>query len=205
MEIKNFSFKYDQRQLFEKVDFLFMEGRLNFILGKNGIGKSTLLDCIADVDDNRSNEFKNFPKKFQIAYLTQGNNINAELTVKDLLEFLQQLNNVRSVSIPEVIQKIQNIKFGNLSGGERRIVLVFLNYMLDRELYIFDEPESGVDIENSQEIFKWLRELVTLKKTVIVTTHKLDNILATDIVNYIQNSQNVIVDKYSNVKSLIVP
>lgn len=91
MEIKNFSFKYDQRQLFEKVDFLFTEGRLNFILGKNGIGKSTLLDCIADVDDNRSGEFKNFPKKFQIAYLTQGNNINAELTVKDLLEFLQQL------------------------------------------------------------------------------------------------------------------
>lgn len=205
MEIKNFSFKYNQRQLFENVDFLFTEGRLNFILGKNGIGKSTLLDCIADVDDNRSNEFKNFPKKFQIAYLTQGNNINAELTVKDLLEFLRQLNNVRSVTIPEVIQKIQNIKFGNLSGGERRIVLVFLNYMLDRELYIFDEPESGVDIENSQEIFKWLRELVTLKKTVIVTTHKLDNILATDIVNYIQNSQNVIVDKYSNVKSLIVP
>lgn len=103
-----------------------------------------------------------------------------------------------------MIQKIQNIKFGNLSGGERRIVLVFLNYMLDRELYIFDEPESGVDIENSQEIFKWLRELVTLKKTVIVTTHKLDNILAIDIVNYIQNSQNVIVDKYSNVKSLII-
>lgn len=164
MEIKNFSFKYGHRQLFENVDFSFITGQINFILGKNGIGKSTLLDSIADVDSDRPLEFSGFPDKSQIAYLTQGNNINSELTVSDLLDFIQHLDKVRQIPIPEVIQKLQKTAFGNLSGGERRIVLVFLNVMLDRKLYIFDEPESGVDIENSRTIFEWLRELVDLGK-----------------------------------------
>ena len=203
MEIKDFSYAYEGRQLFEHVNFEFKEQQMNFLLGQNGMGKSTLLDTIANVDNARTNNFLEFPDETQIAYLSQENSINSELTVNDLITFVQELKNVRKFQTPDVIQKVANIKFGNLSGGERRIVLVFLNAMLERELYLFDEPDSGVDVEHTQKIFEWIRQLIERGKTVIVTTHELSNVLDTDNIVYIKDSNEVINSDYLKIKNYL--
>ncbi|KRN99308.1 AAA family ATPase [Companilactobacillus kimchiensis] len=201
MKIENFSYTYGTRTIFDQVDLYFEDCQLNFILGENGVGKSTLLDCIADVDGKRGNNFIGFPKPNEIAYLSQGNNFNFELTVQDILQFMKQLHGIISFKVPVVIKKILHVKFGNLSGGERRILLVFINTIIDKDLYIFDEPESGVDLKHAQEIFDWFRELTEQGKTVIITTHKLDNIYDTDNVIYLKNPREVLSDSYLKVKS----
>lgn len=202
MKIEQFSFKYDHKQLFEKANFYFEDNQMNVILGENGIGKSTLLDCIADVDGSRPKDFVGFPQFHEIAYLTQGNNFNQELTVQDILDFIEQLHEVRDVELPIVIDQLLGTRFGNLSGGERRLVLVYITTILDKQLYLFDEPEAGVDRVHSAEIYTWLRELINQGKTIILTTHKLDNILDTDNVNYIKDSHEVINSSYLQLKSL---
>ncbi|WP_162000193.1 ATP-binding cassette domain-containing protein [Companilactobacillus halodurans] len=201
MKIEDFSFNYKSNVIFDRVNFYFEDKQINFVLGENGSGKTTLLDLIADVDSTRPKNFVGFPPPAQIAYLSQGNNFNDELTVNDILKFLPQLTDVNKFKTPAVIKKLKNVKFGDLSGGERRIVLVFINIVIERELYIFDEPETGIDLKQSQEIFVWLRELVERGKTVIITTHKLDNISDIDNVNYIKNEQEVLVDNFLKVKS----
>lgn len=200
MQIKGFSFK-NKAILFDKTDFYFEDCHLNFILGEIGVGKSTILDFIADVDNNRSQRFIGFPNKEQIAYLSQKSHFCEELLGKDIIGFTQQLNNVRKFRMPESIRQLQDITFGEMSLAQRRRLLVFINTIVEKELYLFDEPENGIDLQHSQEIFEWFRELIELDKTVIITTHKLDNIQDTDNVNYIKNTQEILADSYLKIKS----
>lgn len=187
--------------LFEAADFYFEDCQLNFILGERASGKSTLLDCMADIDKCRGNNFIGFPEPYEIAYLAESNNFSAELTVEEILSFVQQLQGSAQNYLPDVIAEMLPIKFGSLSEGKRRILLVFVNTIIEKELYLFDEPERNVDLENTQEMFGWFRELTELDKTVIITTHKLDNIHDTDNVNYIKNPQEILVDTFLKVKS----
>ncbi len=201
MKIENFSYSYQYKNIFSGANFYIADNEMNFILGENGVGKSTLLDCIANVDGSRTKEFIGFPKPQRIGYLSQGNNFENDLTVADILGFMKQVHDVREFKLPSVIQKFYQTRFGSLSGGERRILLVFINTILDKGLYIFDEPEAGIDGKHAVEMFSWLRGLSDIGKTLIVTTHQLDNIRDTDNVNYICNEENILVGDFVKVKN----
>jgi len=201
MKIEGFNYRCGKRTVFENVNLYFEDSQVNFILGEKDVGKSILLDCIADVDGARNKQFVGFPRLNQISYLSQGNNFNTELTVKDILDFMKQLNKVNNLNMPEVISQMRDIKFGLLCNCERRILLVYINIMIDRELYILDEPEAEVELEYTQEMFGWFRELTELGKTVIITTHKLDNIHNIDNVNYIKNSHEILSDSFLKIKA----
>lgn len=201
MKIKNFTYNYGKKVIFQDVDLYFEDGQLNFILGANQSGKTTLLDHIADIDGSRTDNFIGFPKKKAIAYLGQDNRFKVELLVGDILAFIRQLEGVSDFAMPETIEKLQLLKYGDLNYGQRKLVLIYLNTMVDKELYLFDEPENGVELGYSQEIFGWMRELIDLDKTLIVTTNKLDNIHDVDNVNYIKNPGEILVDSYLKIKT----
>jgi len=201
MKVEKFSYRCGKRTVFDNVDLYFEDARLNFILGEKNTGKSILTDHLADVDGCRGDNFIGFPPVNEIAYLSQGNSFNTELTVSEILDFMRQLNKINDLIVPEEITKILDSKFGQLTSCESRILLVFINIMIDRELYILDEPDAGVDLKHSQEMFAWFRELTELDKTIIVTTHKLDNIQDVDNVNYLKNPQEILSDTYLKIKS----
>lgn len=201
MRVEQFNCYCGRKRIFNKVDLEFEDGQLNFILGEKQSGKSLLLDCLANIDRVRGSNFIGFPEPFEIAYLAECNQFSAELTVAEMIEFVKQLQGTVKNYLPNVIKSLLPYKFGTLSKGERRILLVFLNTIIEKELYLFDEPERDVGLSYTQEMFRWFRELTELNKTVIVTTHKLDNIHDVDQVNYIKNSQEIIVDTFLKVKS----
>ena len=66
---------------------------------------------------------------------------------------------------------------GQLSGGERQMVLTYGQCLLEKELYIFDEPTSGVDVTNSKVILKMIASLVQEReKLVIMTSHNIEQL-----------------------------
>lgn len=200
MKIENFNCKYKKDFLFENVNFYFEDCQLNFVLGEKGIGKTTLLDKIAETKRNAS--FIGFPSFKKIAYLAQENDFRVGLTVLEILSFVRQLNKILDLEIPEQIRNLLHRHFNDLALNERKLVLIYMNLMVDKELYLFDEPEVGINLAESQTMFSWLRELSEeMNKTVIVTTNKLDNICDIDNVNYIKNSQEIIADNYLKIKS----
>lgn len=78
----------------------------------------------------------------------------------------------------EVLDKIWHVNMGQLSGGERQIILTYGQCLLDRELYVFDEPTSGVDVTNAKIIMKLINSLVQERqKLVILTTHNLEQLI----------------------------
>lgn len=201
MRVENFNCYCGRKKIFEQVNLEFEDGQVNFILGEKQSGKSLLLDCLANIDQVRGQNFVGFPEPFEIAYLAECNQFSSELTVEEIIGFVKQLQGTVKNYLPDVIRVLLPHKFGSLSNGERRILLVFLNTIIEKKLYLFDEPERDVGLAYTQEMFRWFRELTELDKTVIITTHKLDNIHDVDHVNYIKNSQEIIVDTFLKVKS----
>lgn len=199
MKIADFSYSTKDKPIFEKVDFRFEDNEINFILGPKQSGKTLLLDKIAET--SRDEAFIGFPRVEEIAYLSEQNEFLVSLTVAEILEFTNELGTFVPLLLPVEIEKLLSHKFNDLSRCQRKLVLIYLNVILDRELYLFDAPELDLNLDDSKNIFSWFRSLANRDKTVIVTTNRLDNILDTDNVNYLKNSQEVLADSYLKVKS----
>lgn len=199
MKIADFSYSTKDKSIFEKVDFRFEDNEINFILGPKQSGKTLLLDKIAET--SRDEAFIGFPRVEEIAYLSEQNEFLVSLTVAEILEFTNELGTFVPLLLPVEIEKLLSHKFNDLSRCQRKLVLIYLNVILDRELYLFDAPELDLNLDDSKNIFSWFRNLANGDKTVIVTTNRLDNILDTDNVNYLKNSQEVLADSYLKVKS----
>lgn len=199
MKIENFNLATKKQTFFKDVNFYFEDCQLNFVLGKRQSGKTGLLDQIA-----QSESFDNligFPKTPEIAYLAQQNDFYVNLKVKEILNFIRQLDGNKNFTPPLRILQLEEQKFLELSAVEKKLVIIYLNIMVEKELYLFDEPEMGLDLASSQEVFSWIKGLVKLDKTVIVATNKLDNISDIDNVNYIKTCDEILVDSYLKIKS----
>lgn len=199
MKIENFNLATKKQTFFKDVNFYFEDCQLNFVLGKRQSGKTELLDQIAqnELFDN----LIGFPKTPEIAYLAQQNDFYVNLKVKEILNFIRQLDGNKNFTPPLRILQLEEQKFLELSAVEKKLVIIYLNIMVEKELYLFDEPEMGLDLASSQEVFSWIKGLVKLDKTVIVATNKLDNISDIDNVNYIKACDEILVDSYLKIKS----
>lgn len=185
MKIENLSFSYDKKEIFNNLNVEFADDKLNIILGPNGTGKTTLLDSISGIQtDDLSNNFMDFPEQKQMAYKSQQLHFFPSVNVQQTVQMYNEIDHNRENLIMtstmqkiynQVIEKIEQEKVGKLSGGEKQIVLNYCTCLLTRELYLFDEPLSGVDINNAQLIIQLLSSLVTEKhKKVILTSHDIE-------------------------------
>ena len=177
MRIENFSLKIKQQQLLDNVSFSFDAQKLNLIIGRNGVGKTLLLDLISDLDRNRPENFFNFPESSRIIYHSQGLPFIAEATVKDTISLIGDLSEGAVITMEQIPQKIRNNldkPFGTLSMGERRFLTVWLFLQLERDLYIFDEPFANLDLAVISDILDLFYDKIKQGKQLIITSHQFD-------------------------------
>lgn len=174
--------KFGNNIIFENLNFKAKENEITSILGPSGKGKTTLLRCIAGLENidigtikifgeilnnkNKDNLIKN------IGFVFQNLNLFPNLTV------LQNLKIV--LNSPEKAQSLIN-KFRlngkenefpkNLSGGQRQRVAIARALMLKPKILIFDEPTSALDQELISEFLKIIRDLINQNRTIIIVTH----------------------------------
>ena len=159
MQIKDFNLKINQQLLLDNVSMSFANQKLNLIIGRNGVGKTLLLDLISDLDHNRPENFHDFPKNSRIIYHSQGLPFIAEATVKDTITLIR--NNL-------------NKPFGSLSMGERRYLTIWLFLQIERDLYIFDEPFANLDLSVISDILSLFYDKLDQGKQLIITSHQFD-------------------------------
>ncbi|WP_273731581.1 ATP-binding cassette domain-containing protein [Leuconostoc mesenteroides] len=185
MQIKKYSLHFGKRILAKNLDVILAEDKINIISGGNGVGKTTFLDLLAGVGPKTATGEKiGVPAQRDIAYQLQNIHFFPTLTVKQTIEMYRRFGN----SLLEdnesfkkikqtVLDSIWHLKVGQLSGGERKIVLTYGQCLLNKKLYIFDEPTSGVDTTNAKIILNLIAALVVNnKKTVVMTSHNLDQL-----------------------------
>ena len=160
--------KYNENEILDGFTFTFEPG-LYLIIGKNGIGKSTLLKTLCGIIKPSNDDYKLDKKK--TAYLCE----KIELLSSKVLPFLKsvaKINNVKyDIEKEMLIWNLPNKNILNLSKGNKQKLGILMLMLTDAEMYILDEPTNALD-ELSIKLLKcYLKRLLDKRKIVLISTH----------------------------------
>ncbi len=143
------------------------EGEVIGIIGRNGLGKSTMIDFIA------KNGFK---EELNISYKPQLIPTSSNTVLEELVQFENFTNNFYKIYIlePLRIEDIIEKKINQLSGGELQRYAIAKALLQDADIYLFDEPTAFLDIEDRLKISKVITSFIeTKKKSAMIIDHDL--------------------------------
>jgi ABC-2 type transport system ATP-binding protein len=160
-------------------------GELTAVLGPNGAGKTTaikLLLGLARPTSGRVSVFGGDPTAIEthlrVGAMLQVGRVPESLRVREHIDLFSSYY-VRPLPMKQTlaiagIENLQDRKFGALSGGQKQRVLFALAVCGNPDLLFLDEPTVGLDVEARHLLWEEIRELLALGKTVVLTTHYLE-------------------------------
>lgn len=192
LKIENLNQYYSESHTLWDIDLELEESRCNCIMGRNGVGKTTLLNCIMGLQAVRSGsiQFKgqdlvrvNAERRASlgIGYVPQGRQIFPLLTVRENLQIGLGARPDKSRAIPDfifelfpVLKDMLNRRGGDLSGGQQQQLAIGRALVVDPSLLILDEPTEGIQPNIVQEIGDIIKKLShEIGLTVLLVEQKL--------------------------------
>lgn len=196
MIIKNLSKQYDGKTVVDDVTFHIPKGKVISMIGPNGAGKSTVMGIISrliardsgmvDFDGRDIGKWNNRELAKRLAILTQSNNIQMKLTVRELVAFGRfpysggRLTKEDQAMIDKAVDYMelggfQDRFIDELSGGQRQRAYIAMVIAQDTEFILLDEPTNNLDIYHATNMMKIVRRLCDeLGKTVILVLHEIN-------------------------------
>ncbi|MBS3067114.1 ABC transporter ATP-binding protein [Candidatus Micrarchaeota archaeon] len=242
IEVKDLEVSYSGgKKSISNCSFSISSSEIFGLLGFNGAGKSTIIKVLSGVIKNFSGEVKITGENIKInpekshssiAYVPQFHSMFDDFTVKENILFFCKMEGVDYGEIEKTtnalleefqLKRFENIKAGMLSGGYRQLLNIAISMILDKPIVIFDEPTAGLDLWAKRRVIDYIKNLKHKGKTVILTTHDLqdaeqlcDNVIiisdgivmaSSSMRNLIQNLGgdyliNVSLEKQINIKNL---
>jgi len=177
LELRNISASYRQdNMILDQLSLTVEMGKKTAILGRNGAGKSTLVKSIMGLMPYcegdillRGDSVKNFQVhqliKMGIGYFHQGGQVFPQMTVEENIRFAQFKKQGPGLSAELIREhfpvlketRIQTMKAGDLSGGERTQLALAMVMINKPDLLILDEPFAGVSPKNTESILQFLK------------------------------------------------
>lgn len=194
VSISNLSKNYGEQKVLNNIGFEIGEGEVVGFLGPNGAGKTTTMKIIAGTLSYNTGsvkvcglEVKNntLQTNALIGYLPEQNPLYTEMYVKEYLLFVAETHGIkkdREKLVNELIEKVGltpefHKKIGQLSKGYRQRVGLAQALVPNPKVLILDEPTTGLDPNQLEEIRNLIRELGK-DRTVILSTHIMQEIKA---------------------------
>jgi urea transport system ATP-binding protein len=177
LEVEGLNQYYGGSHILRNVSLQVPEGELTVLLGRNGVGKTTLLKCLMGVVPARSGtinwngrDMHGLPSFARVAggfgYVPQGRDIFSRLTVEENL-LVGAASRSAPKGVPDriydlfpVLKAMKNRRGGDLSGGQQQQLAIGRALMSEPELLILDEPTEGIQPSIIKEIGRTLRRLV---------------------------------------------
>ena len=189
--IQNINKSYGNQIALSDVSLEIEKGEIVGFLGPNGAGKSTLMKIISSYISQDSGTVKvckfntieqeNESKK-RIGYLPENNPLYKEMYIKEYLNFVASIYKIedKKQRIEQMIQKVglqseQHKSIGELSKGYQQRVGLVAALLHNPEVLILDEPTTGLDPNQLEEVRKLIKE-VGKDKTVLLSTHILQEV-----------------------------
>lgn len=188
--------QYGGKRVVDDVTFEIPKGKVISLIGPNGAGKSTVMGMISRLiaadkggvrltgKDIRAWKSKELAKK--LAILTQHNQVQMKLTVRELVAFGRfpySGNHLKAEDVEIVNRAIGYMELGEfqdrfideLSGGQRQRAYIAMVIAQDTEYILLDEPTNNLDIYHATNMMKIVRRLCDeLGKTVILVLHEIN-------------------------------
>ena len=187
LDIESLSFHYKKTNLgIDNINLKLYKGEVVSLLGNNGAGKTTLCKVISGLlKENRGTikykgkvANKNLRGKFcyfvmqDADYQLYSDSVVGEISIgKKITEKLRQdmVDSLATFSLNELKDRHP----ASLSGGEKQRVILAAAYCSAADVYILDEPTSGMDGDGLHAIIKWVKLLSEKGKIVVIITHDL--------------------------------
>lgn len=201
IEVKNitkeFKKKIDQKKTIsfladDNISFEALDGEIVGILGPNGAGKTTLLRMIAGIMeptkgeviiDGMNHNKDSIEIRKNIAFLTGNTKLYKDISPYELLYMFGEYYGIPKKKlvkrIKEIIDKFdmksfQHQKIDTLSTGQYQRTGISRCLVHDPKYYILDEPTSGLDVISSKVIIDFVKEAKSLGKTILYSTHYME-------------------------------
>lgn len=199
IEVKNLHFSYKKHQVLAGVDLELYRGEVVSLLGPNGCGKSTLIKLILKLLHGEgeikiaSKEIGKYSHKdiaSHVAYIPQYNNTPFNYTVLEMV-VMGRVAKLDFFALPSAgdyeaankalekinIEHLRDKAFGQLSGGQKQMVLLARAIAQEVNVFIMDEPVAGLDYGNQIRLLELINELSAQGYTFLKTTHYPDHAL----------------------------
>jgi ABC-2 type transport system ATP-binding protein len=172
-------------QALREVDFSVRAGELVALLGPNGAGKTTAVKLFLGLAKPAAGSVTVFggnpihaEVRTRIGAMLQVAKVPETLRVREHIDLFSSYY-PRPLPLAEILavaglEDIKNRIFGELSGGQRQRVLFALALCGDPDILFLDEPTVGLDVEARRMLWEEIRKLIARGKTILLTTHYLE-------------------------------
>ena len=163
--VREASVSFGKKIIFDNLDLNIHRGNLIALIGKNGVGKSTLMRIITEQQDLDQGELWKY-SGLRISYFSQQFNLNETNTIeKELMTILPGIDEQYKVDIfCNNLSLEKKIIIKNLSGGQKRRVGLIKTLILESDILLLDEPTNHLDLE----CIVWLEQYLKLYSGAII-------------------------------------
>lgn len=200
VKLKNVSFKYsDDEIILEKANMTFTRSKITVVLGKNGIGKTTLLSLI---DGFLTHDEGDILKEDDAIYIYDNPYLYEYLTGDEYIELIKRIGNREMISnLEELIKDLElstsmNKLISAYSLGMKHKLALLTAVSLDYQLYLIDEPLASLDPDSQAFMIDFFKKMREKGKSLIISTHMLN--VAYELADEIVIFNNRKLDKFEN-------
>ena len=209
--VKDVTFSYDgKRDVLKHASMNFGSTGMCAIVGESGSGKSTVVNLLLGayhpqqgsiLVGNKPLETLSRESYYSRISVVSYNTYIFNETIRQ--NFMLAKYNVTDEEIYSALKKVNLYDFiidnggldkvitedaANISGGQKQRLALAINLVANKDIYIFDEATSNIDIESEAIIMNNIKEL-SKEKSVIVISHRLANVIAADTIYYIEDGE----------------
>lgn len=213
LKIHNINKSFGDKKVLHNMSSTFDTNSIHGVIGSNGAGKSTLFRCICGLENYKGSiihEKYNKALKNNIAYLATEPYFYPKITGQEYLEFhnkiavkkgkwSEELNTLFDLPLDKYVE--------NYSTGMKKKIAFLANLILNRSIYILDEPFNGLDLDSVLLFKSIILKLKSKNNIVLISSHIISSL--TDIcddIQYLNNGSFIkkyMKDDYKNIEGEI--
>ena len=186
LEVKNLNKSFDNKEILKDINLSIQHGKIIGLLGKNGVGKTTLIKLINDLLTPTSGEILIKGQKIGvetkkiISYLPERTYLNKQMKVSEVISYFEDFyDNFDSEKAKKLLKDLDldiNQKLTKMSKGMQEKVQLVLVMSRSADLYVLDELLGGVDPAIRDYILDTILSNFNENASVIISTHLISDI-----------------------------
>ncbi len=211
IKLENVTFSYDgKRDVLKNVDMTFPEKGMTAIVGESGCGKSTVVNMLVGAFRPQKGDVTVGGKQLEklsrenwyshlsaVSYNTYIFNESVRdnfkmakenVTDEEIYAALEKVNLKEFIEENGGLDKVITEDANNISGGQKQRLALAIALVSDKDIYVFDEATSNIDIDSEAVIMKNIKA-ISESKSVIVISHRLANVVPADNIYYMEEGE----------------